>query len=265
MDLDGDGRRDVLSGSWPGELFLFRGGKDGAFLSPEKLKDRDGRSINIGGGIRPEGFREGLLVAGDVATEQRDGKTVWIYEGKVLDVPAGKSVATTGTASSVQAADFDGDGDLDLVVGDIGGSVYLVPNEGTARAWAFGPHRPLLAGGSPVKVAGDAGPCVADWDGDGRPDLLVGAGDGSVALFRNFGKEKGVVLEAGRVLVPPCGKAGGETVRPGMRAKVAVADWNADGRPDLLLGDFSSGAEREYHGWVWLYARKAVPAPDAAR
>ena len=51
MDLDGDGIRDLISGSWPGELFWFRGKGKGAFAPPVKLKDKDGKTINIGGGI----------------------------------------------------------------------------------------------------------------------------------------------------------------------------------------------------------------------
>ena len=38
--------------------------------------------------------------------------------------------------------------------------------------------------------------------------------------------------------------------------QVAVADWNGDGKLDLIVGDFMSGEERKYHGWVWVYLRK---------
>jgi hypothetical protein len=244
VDLDGDGRLDVLSGSWPGELFLFRGGPDRTFAAPIKLKNKDGKSINIGGGVREQG--EMILVAGDAKFDRDDkGATVIVYEGRRIEVPAGKEAGITGTASAVFACDWDGDGDLDLLVGDIGGNVHLVPNEGTARAYAFGAEQALLAGGKALRVdGGDAGPCAADWDGDGDLDLLVGAGNGSVWLYRNVGTAKAPELAAGERLAAPGeathGPGAPREPRRGIRAKVCVADWNGDGRPDLLVGDFAT-------------------------
>jgi hypothetical protein len=178
-----------------------------------------------------------ILIAGDASFDKdAKGNTVIVYEGERIPVPEGKQAGITGTASAVHAADWDGDGDLDLIVGEIGGNVYLVPNEGTAKAWAFGKERQLTAGGKPLRVEGDAGPFVADWDGDGKADLLVGAGDGSVSLFRNVGTAKEPKLAAAQQLVSPgeahYGADAPQEPRRGMRAKVCVADWNGDGRLD---------------------------------
>ncbi len=69
MDLDGDGRRDILSGSWPGELFLFRGRADVSFGAAEMIKDKNGRNINIGGGVTtmPDG---NVLITGHTTVEK---------------------------------------------------------------------------------------------------------------------------------------------------------------------------------------------------
>src|SRR5262249_39106999 len=116
-----------------------------------------------------------------------------------------------------------------------------IPNEGTANEYSFGKEKPLSAAGKAVHVEGDAGPFVADWDGDGLADLIVGSGDGSVSLYRNTGTDKAPKLAARVELV-----SAGETFDSipnnpgrGMRPKVCVADGTGDGRPDLLLGDFT--------------------------
>jgi hypothetical protein len=247
VDLDGDGVTDVLSGSWPGELFLFRGkGKvDGVpqFEPPVKLKDKNTKTINIGGGLKRE--QDGsILVTGDGKFESKDGKQFIVYEDQRIEVDPKVGAGITGTASVVHAFDYDGDGDLDLLVGDIRGNVYLVPNEGTKQKWAFGKEQSLPCAGGTVKVEGDAGPFVADWDGNGSPDLLVGSGDGSVWVYYNQApRGKPMQLAAGKQLLPPVGNQFGESAAAeptrGMRSKVCVADWNGDGRPDLLLGDFA--------------------------
>ena len=242
MDLDGDGIPDLISGSWPGEIFFFKGKGKGRFEAPVKLKDRNGKTINIGGGRRDTD--DEILITGDAEFENTDKGTVIVYEGERIEVPEGKEAGITGTASAVHAVDWEGDGRIDLLVGDIRGRVFLVPNEGTPTHYAFGKERQLQAGGKPLKVDGDAGPFACDWDGDGKLDLLVGSGDGSVWFYRNIGKGKEPELAEGVQLVPPgeaeYGPKAPREPRRGIRAKVCAVDWDGDGRLDLLVGDYTT-------------------------
>jgi hypothetical protein len=251
VDINNDGNPDIISGSWPGEIFLFRGTKDHSFDAPEMIKDKDGKFINIGGGIRKETMfnpfgkdqPEGLLIAGYAKFEHTPEGTFVNYHGQRLESTPERPIGITGTASAAHAADWDGDGDYDLIIGDIRGKVYLVQNEGTPESYAFGKEQHLQAGGQQINVVRSAGPFTADWDGDGDLDLLVGADDGSVSLYRNTGTTKSPELASAVQLVPPVEKISYQhppkDVRRGSRSKICVTDWNQDGRLDLLVGDLA--------------------------
>jgi hypothetical protein len=215
------------------------------------IKDKDGKLINIGGGIRKQKmFRpfgqdqpEGLLIAGSAKFERTPEGTFVNYQGQRLESTKERPIGITGTASAAHATDWDGDGDYDLIIGTIRGTVYLVPNEGTPVSYAFCKEEQLKAGGKLINVKRSAGPFTADWDGDGDLDLLVGADDGSVSLYRNTGSAKSPELSSAVQLVPPVERTSYQNppkeVRRGTRSKICVADWNGDGLLDLLVGDLA--------------------------
>jgi hypothetical protein len=127
VDLDGDGHIDLISGSWPGEIFFFRGGPRHTFADPVKLKGKFGKTINIGGG-RFESADDFLFLGDATFEKNARGKTAIRFEGEEIEIPEGKQGFISGTATSVHAVDWNSDGKIDLLVGEIDGRVYLVPN-----------------------------------------------------------------------------------------------------------------------------------------
>lgn len=230
MDLDADGRLDVLSGSYmPGHIYWFRNDGDGRYVS-RRLVDVQGRQIH----------------AGDSSVE-----------------PDAKQPDLDGLAAAVWAVDWDADGDLDLLVGNIVGRVVLIRNEGDAQTPRFGTAREALkAGDEVIEVHSDAGPTMADWDGDGKVDLLVGGGDGGLRFYRNLA-EVGFRFAAAVDLIAPSSPDeaepvadAGEPKRPGTRLKPHVVDWNLDGKLDLLVGDFRTRLDSKSHLTAEQVARR---------
>lgn len=215
----------------------------------------------------------------DILTGSISGKIHWFRRKPNGTYAAGITLKkgffqdlSVGSGSTVCPVDWNGDGTLDLIIGNGEGAVYLVSNEGTPQKASWGDPARLKAGGRVLMAdGGAAAPCVADWDRDGKWDLLLGSGSGQVVWCRNVGTKSHPELNAPVTLVealPPSQRednaAAANPQRSGAHSKVCVADWNGDGRPDLIVGDY--GYERvedryKLHGWVWVYGRRADAVP----
>ena len=145
-----------------------------------------------------------------------------------------------GSASVPALADLDGDGDLDLTVGEFNGTLKYFENIGTATAPLFVERTGAANPFTGIDVGDAAAPAFVDLNGDGKLDLVVGSSDGTLVSFANTGS---TAVPAFTPLVGPANPFNG--IDAGNNSMPAFADANGDGIVDLLLGD-ASGAVTVY-------------------
>jgi len=135
---------------------------------------------------------------------------------------------TLGTFSSPAAADLNGDGVLDIVVG--AGGAPFAPSDSAVLALDGADGRLLWHAGADAQLFGQ--PVFLDIDGDGSPDVLIG---GRRAQLLALSGASGEVLWRYRTqdtVVNPSGYARFNFFGPRL-----VPDQNGDGLPDLLLAN----------------------------
>jgi len=265
-DWNSDGRQDLVLGNDDGDVLVWRNVGAGAcpqFDRMERLRDAGGELIcgvhpvidvadwnadgkpdllaggetervrlylNTGTRERPE-FDEFSFLPGVEYTPEAlcgpDAPEREFWDNGALEF-------TTEYVGNLapEAVDWNGDGKLDLLLGGYTGLVHLFLNQGAKEAPRFGPGRPLEADGALLRVAGFSTPVAVDWNGDGKTDVVCGDFLGRVHVFVNVGAARDPVLRASGPL-----KVGGRDFAFGPRAIVEAADYDGDGKPDVLVGN----------------------------
>ena len=135
---------------------------------------------------------------------------------------------------SAAALDFDGDGLLDLLVGEDPHPGYNGSKTTSTRLFRnLGKLQfedATAAAGVPTGIPG-YGVAVADVNGDGWPDFFIAANDGGNVLLLNDGHGKFHEAPGSRELFSWKGSGGDNMV-----CGVCFGDVNRDGLPDLVLG-----------------------------
>jgi len=149
---------------------------------------------------------------------------------------AGKPIDTYGMPSP-NFADFDGDGDLDLVCGEFLDGFTYFQNTGTRTEPEYVAGQRLTFEGKPLAMDVQMiVPVAIDWDADGDQDLIVGDEDGGVALVEHTGKiEQGVP----QFRPPVYFQQQAADVKCGALATPVTVDWDADGDLDIVCGNTS--------------------------
>jgi hypothetical protein len=132
-------------------------------------------------------------------------------------------------------ADFDGDGDLDLVCGEFLDGLTWYHNRGTRSEPRYEAGRPLTYEGRPLRLDLQMIVVTAvDWDGDGDVDLVAGEEDGRVALLEHTGR----VADGMPCFLPPFHfQQQADDLKVGALATPVAVDWDSDGDQDLVSGN----------------------------
>jgi hypothetical protein len=226
-DIDGDGQLELIVGSdfwddyWP----------NGLEWNDEGYRGYDDADRWLGGPLR--GFLYAFKNTGSLAAPVLDRGRPLLAGDVPLEV-YGQLAPTFGRFAGERCS---------LVAGEFWNILHIAQQRDDG---SFEPTRLLRKpDGSVLELDHCINlPCVVDWDGDGREDILVGAEDGYVTYLRNVGDgEDGLARfeRSGRV----------ETTVPLIHAGVlpspAAHDFTGDGCFDLVVGN-SAGELLFYRG-----------------
>lgn len=162
--------------------------------------------------------------------ENVDGK--YVNKGKVQ--AGGEPIDVYG-APSPNFADFDNDGDLDLICGEFLDKLTWFENTGTRENPVYRKGRLLKNNSGIIRMDLEMiVPVAYDWNGDGLIDLIIGDEDGRVALMENTGK---IVDRMPVFKSPVYFRQKADNVKFGALITPVGVDWDEDGDEDIIAGN----------------------------
>jgi hypothetical protein len=239
-DVNGDGLDDIFIGgakSEPSAILVQR--QDGSFArSNEALlaadsisEDVSGVFFDANGDHAPDLY---VVTGGNEFSEEAPALQDRLYlndgKGDLRKAPADALPPLNLSGSCVKAADFDGDGAIDLFVGgrSVPGSYGIDPQSVLLRNNGRGKFTNVTESAAPglshIGMVTDA--VWKDIDGDGRPDLIVVGEWMPITVFHNAGHGR---LEK---LSPR-----GLEKSNGWWNRIIAADFTGDGRADFVVGN----------------------------
>ena len=230
VDFDGDSLHDLIIGI--GDWADY--GWDNAF-------DKDGK------------WTRGPL-HGYVFFAKNSGTNIKPKYSKPEKIKAGNGVVDTYGMPSPNFADFDNDGDLDLLCGEFLDGFTYHENTGTRTSPEYAAPIRL-----PIRMNLQMiTPTTIDWDKDGDTDIICGDEDGRVAFIENTGKSS--PSDGTPVFKEPrYFQQQAENVKFGALVTPCAYDWDNDGDQDLICGNTAG-----YIGFIENLSSPGVEFPKWA-
>lgn len=151
-----------------------------------------------------------------------------------VEIPNG-GVNFAGMATT-RFADWNADGEPDLLVGSGDGYVWLLLNSGKGKLGL--PKRVPVSGGELRVGTSEITVCMADMNGDSKLDLVVAHSNNQVALIENSGTTKAPRFEGARTLPTVSGEP--LKLLELCHGRMGLGDWDGDGDIDLLSGGYDN-------------------------
>ena len=138
---------------------------------------------------------------------------------------------TTGSGPYyIKIADVDGDGKPEIIVANaVGGTISVFKNNSTPGSVSFAGKVDFSAGNGSLDLA------IADFDGDGKPDIVVVAQSGNqVNILRN---------KSVQGVINGTSFAGSISFNTGITPfRIFAGDLNGDGKPDIAVTNYTSNS-----------------------
>lgn len=251
VDVNGDGKPDVL-GLAGGTLFVLLGNGDGTFKSAVMYTIGSAAGPILTGDFNGDGK---LDVLTNASTQSGSALAVLLGNGDGTFQPSITSTEPSGL-NVTTVADVNGDGKLDALGTDQStGAVLVLTLLGNGDGTFKAPINAATVSSFVEPGLTDATIAVADFNGDGKPDLAVvtsdfmqvflGNGDGSFTHTKDYARNYGAVANngtaaaaarrdwmrsvAGRRLWALSSTGSSTSVGSGM----LIADYNNDGKLDI--------------------------------
>ncbi len=227
FDIDGDGLLDLLIGEAGGNINHYE--QNSSESTSFTITTKNFNSINVGTYSSPTVIDIDGDALIDLLIGNNDGE-IYHYEqdgvnsGSFSLVSSSFSSLDIGSKATPEFNDIDGDGLLDLLIGEDNGNINHYEQDAT-NSLSF---TLVTENFNSIDVGDRSVPVITDLDNDGLLDLLIGEKDGNINYYEQNSTNSLLFSLQGESL---------SSIDVGSNSAPVITDIDSDSKPDLLIGE----------------------------